>query len=90
MGNMGDTVIVRELSPWQVISSKISRSEHDVVRSILGDDIIDEVEMLHREVCSLLDIWRDYRSLISAEEQELENNKRFGIPYEMNVLNSRI
>eukprot|EP00041_Stephanoeca_diplocostata_P016762 m.331382 g.331382 ORF g.331382 m.331382 type:complete len:456 (+) comp20476_c0_seq1:381-1748(+) len=71
---MEETVIVRELSPWQVISSKISLSEHDVVRKILGDDIIDEVETLHREVCSLLDIWREYRSLINAEEQQLENN----------------
>ena len=40
------------------------------MRRAIGERLIDKAETLHTEVISLLDIWRDYRSTIEAEESE--------------------
>ena len=46
------------------------------MRRAIGERLIDKAETLHTEVISLLDIWRDYRSTIEAEQAAFEEQKQ--------------
>ena len=48
-------------SLWELIKQNVKECELDLMKSTIGESLIDTSIELHQEVETLLDIWRDYR-----------------------------
>ena len=44
-------------SVWEILSSILPSSEHDIVRKVLGPSLVEQANDLHEEVKCLLEIW---------------------------------
>lgn len=49
-------------SLWQLIKSLANEKELDVIKSVIGESLVETSIDLHNEIDSLLEIWRDYRN----------------------------
>lgn len=49
-------------SLWQFIKSLANEKELDVIKSVIGESLVETSIDLHNEIDSLLEIWRDYRN----------------------------
>ncbi len=48
-------------SLWELITQNVKECELDIIKSTIGESLVDTSIELHEEVNTLLDIWRDYR-----------------------------
>jgi len=73
-------VEVNSKSAWQILADSVPKSEHDEIKRIIGEDLIDEAETLHTEVVALLEIWKDYREAIETESATPKQPELIAIP----------
>ena len=64
-------------SLWQLIKSVANERELDVIKSIIGESVIETCIDLHNEIDTLLEIWRDYRNetMVSLNQIKQTINK---------------
>ncbi len=61
-------------SLWQLIKSIANEKELDVIKSILGQSVIETSIDLHNEIDTLLEIWRDYRNETMVSLNQIKQN----------------
>lgn len=49
-------------SLWQFVRSLADQKELDVIKSVIGESLVETSLDLHNEIDTLLEIWRDYRN----------------------------
>ncbi|KAK3089836.1 hypothetical protein FSP39_006949 [Pinctada imbricata] len=49
------------ISLWQIVEQHVPKHEHEEIKNMLGQSLVDQSLELHNEIETLLDIWRDYR-----------------------------
>ena len=59
---------------WQLIKSVANEKELDVIKSIIGESLVETSIDLHHEVDSLLEIWRDYRNETQTSLNQIKQN----------------
>ena len=61
-------------SLWQLIKSIANERELDVIKSIIGQAVIETSIDLHNEIDTLLEIWRDYRNETMVSLNQIKQN----------------
>lgn len=62
-------------SLWEIIKQNVKDCELDLIKSTIGESLIDTSVELHQEIDTLLDIWRDYRDeTLSSLNQIIVSN----------------
>lgn len=74
-------------SLWQLIKSIANERELDVIKSRIGESLVETSIDLHNEIDSLLEIWRDYRNETAYTLEELKNrmNGKSNLPEPPNI-----
>ena len=74
-------------SLWQLIKSIANERELDVIKSIIGQAVIESSIDLHNEIDTLLEIWRDYRNetMVSLNQIKQNMNKSTNLPEPPNI-----
>jgi hypothetical protein len=74
-------------SLWQLIKSIANEKELDVIKSIIGQAVIESSIDLHNEIDTLLEIWRDYRNetMVSLNKIKQNMNKTTNLPEPPNI-----
>ena len=74
-------------SLWQLIKSVANERELDVIKSIIGESLIETSIDLHNEIDTLLEIWRDYRNetMVSLNQIKQSINNKTNLPEPPNI-----
>eukprot|EP00040_Diaphanoeca_grandis_P016262 m.83841 g.83841 ORF g.83841 m.83841 type:complete len:397 (+) comp25678_c0_seq1:179-1369(+) len=82
MANVMDVlpVEINSKSAWQILTESIPKSEHEEIKRIIGEELVDEAEILHAEVVSLLDIWQDYRTRTESDLETIQTPSLAPLP----------
>jgi hypothetical protein len=72
-------------SLWQLIKSIANQNELDVIKSIIGESIIETTLDLHNEIDTLLEIWRDYRNETMTSLNQIKQSSNKNLPEPPNI-----
>jgi hypothetical protein len=72
-------------SLWQLIKSIANQNELDVIKSIIGESLVETTLDLHNEIDTLLEIWRDYRNETMTSLNQLKQSSNKNLPEPPNI-----
>ncbi|XP_048761894.2 sodium-dependent lysophosphatidylcholine symporter 1-like [Ostrea edulis] len=58
------------ISLWSIVEQYIPVHEHEEIKGMLGESLVDQSQELRIEIDTLLDIWRDYRDETNENSKE--------------------
>lgn len=72
-------------SLWQFIKSVANERELDVIKSQIGESLVETSLDLHNEIDTLLEIWRDYRNETMTNLNQLKHGPTQKLPEPPNI-----